>query len=307
MKTRIRFVAFVLFVIFASTSSVEADPINHGRFLPMAGTGFILSYGNGNAAPTAFDQDVFCEVQKCGEIKFDYDTFLEKPGGITDGGGALSGGFYIDPSLSISPGHHLAWVQTVLPTVVGENSWRIEVGGVKYPDAPRTTPEYPFTTTAAAPPNPPGPPTLGFQDFPGRLFADGVQSWLAELGLVCIDDTVGTDGFRQAFVIDSLLWGFGVAIAPNTITANAPHLWGPATASYLATLNDYYDGSPPNPPTSGGVSSKFHFQAGCDNCFVPEPGTLTLLVWGVGLLAFVRRARSQTRFSCPIKPRALQV
>ncbi|MGH7153757.1 MAG: PEP-CTERM sorting domain-containing protein, partial [Acetobacteraceae bacterium] len=97
----------------------------------------------------------------------------------------------------------------------------------------------------------------------------------------------------QAFVIDTFLWGFGVQTAPNAITPTAPAFFGPPTGSYLATLNSYYSGAPPNPPTSGGTSSKFNFQAGCDNCFrkvkVPEPPSYLLILVGLFGLAGARK------------------
>jgi hypothetical protein len=299
MKNQTERILHILLFIIVSAFSTATSAVPFGRFLLNPVDSSIV-YSYGDAAPTAFDQNVFCGTTKCGEIKFDYDTYLKKPDGTTTGGGALSGGFYIDPTLTVSPGHHLAWIQTVFATRSGSNNdWGITVGNVWYPDASRTNPEYPYQTTAATPPNPPGTPTVGFQDFPNRFFSDGNQSWLAELGLACIDDIVGANGFRQAYVIDTFLWGFGVGTNPNVINVNAPHGWSAPSDSYLTTLNDYYDGSPPNPPTSGGSSSKFNFQVGCDNCFIPtvdEPGTLTLLVWGmVGFLPVLRRVRQKAR------------
>lgn len=154
-----------------------------------------------------------------------------------------------------------------------------------------------MTGTAAKPPNPPGPPTLGYQDFPGRNFADGNQNWVAELGLVCIQKTPGADGFEQAYVIDTFLWGFGVQTNPDMITANAPRDWSAPTPSYLKTLNSYYSGAPPMPPTSGGVSSKINFQAGCDDCFVAVPEPSNDLVFMAALLVmagYIRRQKKQS-------------
>ena len=91
-------------------------------------------------------------------------------------------------------------------------------------------------------------------------------------------------------MIDTFLWGFGVQTVPNLITPNSPHAFGPPTASYLNTLNTYYSGSPPNPPTSGGTSAKYHFNAECDDCFtkVPEPPSYVLLGTGfLGLLGYI--------------------
>lgn len=268
--------------------ATPGDP-NFGRFLPEAGTGFILSYGQAN--PVAFDKNVFCGDIKCGEIKFDYATYLQKPDGKTRGGAALSGGFYISPGLKLAAGDKLVWVQTVQATLTGENDWGIDPakGPFEFPDADRTSPAYPFTTTAAPPPNPPGKPTLGYQDFPSRRFAKGDQFWQAELGLVCLDGVV--NGVTQAFVIDTFLWGFNVQADPKQIISKAPSFFGPPTATYLATLNSYYSGAPPMPPTSGGTSTKFNFQSGCDDCFVkkcdgnrcavPEPSSHLLFALAV--------------------------
>ena len=182
-------------------------------------------------------------------------------------------------------------VQTVSATIAGRNFWGIPAttaGSYTFPDANRTNPRYPFTTLAVTPPNPPGVPTLAFDDIPTRNFSAGNQSWLAELGLVCIDGVVG--GVTQGYVIGTLTWGFNVQTGPNRIAVNFPSLADPffsaPSASYLATLNSYYSGKPPVPPTSGGTSSRFNFQPGCDNCFVPktpapEPSALLLLLTAV--------------------------
>lgn len=78
----------------------------HGRFLrDPADSSIVYSYGS--ATPTAFDQNVFCGTTQCGEIKFDYDTYREKPNGLTSGGGALSGGFYINPAPRVNPADNL--------------------------------------------------------------------------------------------------------------------------------------------------------------------------------------------------------
>lgn len=269
------------------------------RFLPsvpfsLGGGTNVTAYGG---VFSTFDQDVICDGVKCGSIKFDYETWTGKTAGGTDtGGAALSGGFYAsaDAHIKVARNRRLSWVQTVIATVSGANDWGIVIGEVEFPDASRTSPEYPFQTAAQTPPNAPGAPYLGFQDFPNRFFTSD-QRWLAELALVCIDDTLDANGFNQVYVIDSFLWGFGVDSQKKEITANAPHAWGAPTASFLSTLNGYYDGSPPIPPTSGGTSSKYHFQAGCDDCFIiPEPLMLPLVVTLLLLLMWSRvRRRNQ--------------
>lgn len=102
------------------------------------------------------------------------------------------------------------------------------------------------------------------------------------------------DGVTQGFVIDTFLWGFKVETSPNSIVSIGPLAFGPPTASYLSMLNSNYSGMPPVPPTSGGTSTKFKFQAGCDNCFVaktvPEPSSSMLLA--TGLLAIIGFAKS---------------
>jgi hypothetical protein len=287
----------LILAVLLSVNQARAQATNHGRFLrDPSQSGIVDSYGQ--ATPTTFDQDVYCGTVKCGTIKFDYDTYLGKPDPTKGGGGALSGGFYLAPNVTLAPGHTLGWVQTVIATISGAsatNFWGITTNNVEYPDATRTSPLYSFTTTAATPPDPPGPPTLGFQDFPSRFFSDGNQTWLAELGLVCFDPTVG--GVTEGDVIDTFLWGFGVQTGPDAITANAPHLWGVPTASYLSTLNSFYSGTPPNPPTSGGTSSKYKFNVECDDCFqVPEPASAVPFAVGMmallGLLGVGGRLRS---------------
>jgi hypothetical protein len=274
----------------ATQAQATPDP-TFGRFLvPAADSTIVKSYYQ--AAPLTFDRPVFCSTPNgnfnCGTVRFDYATYLGKDESF--GGAVLSGGFYLNPSLKLAPGDSLAWVQTVTATIAGDNFWGIPSpaatpGPYTFPDANRTNPRYPFTTLAVTPPDPPGQPTLAFDDIPGRRFSDGNQSWLAELGLVCIDGVVG--GVTQAYVIGTLTWGFNVQTGPNRIAVNFPSFtdpfFGSPTAPYLSTLNSYYSGKPPTPPTSGGTSAKFKFQPGCDNCFVPktpvpEPSGLPMLL-----------------------------
>jgi len=305
MMTKWRWSLLLVLCGLATQASAQ-----HGRFLPNPAGSIVFSYGNAN--PTAFDQNVLCQALPIGSIKFDYDTYLKKPTGTTDGGGALSGGFYLNPLFDVSSDCELIWVQTVTATLSGNNDWGITVGNTEFPDATRTNPAYPFATAAVNPPAPLGAPYLGFQDAPNRFFSDGNQSWIAELGLVAIHKTP-VAGVIQAHVIDTFLWGFGVTTAPNAITPTAPNNFGAPTASYLTILNDYYDGAPPNPPTDGGTSAKYNFVSGCDTgCFTPhiapEPSSVGLLVMGLSAGGFVvgfgRRPRVRGRVR-PERPTTL--
>lgn len=292
--------ALALFAVCALLAAApQPASAIYGRFLKSpADSSIVQAYGNAGganpAAPISFDQVVNCPDCLVGTVKFDYDTYTGKPGNA-DGGAALSGGFYIDPGVTLAPGRTLGWVQMVIATRAGANDWGINpANSATFPDALPGDPRYPFTTTAATPPNPPGVPTLGYQDFPGRNYAGGAQSWLAELALVCFGP-VDANGFVQAYVLDSFLWGFGVTVAPNGITATPPGFWGPATGTFLNTMNDYYDGSPPSPPAGNAiVSAKYLFQNGCDDCFVkvvPEPQVYAMLLGGLAVLGFSVRRR----------------
>jgi hypothetical protein len=294
----------------ATPTTDQQPPPNFGRFLnPPSRSRNVFRYLV--PAPTEFDRQVTCGNLVCGEIRFDYAPYLGKPNGMTRGGAVLSGGFYLAPGLMLAPGDRLAWVQTVVATRSGENAWGINpaAGPFEFPDASRTSPAYPFTNTAAPPPTPPGRPTLGFNDAPSRRFVNGNQFWLAELGLVCIDGSV--KGVTQAFAIDTFLWGFRVDTNPNTIVSIGPAAFGPPTRSYLATLNSYYSGMPPNPPSSGGMSAMFNFQAGCDDCFIPrvpapEPATYLLLLAGVLGIAGVRHINRRSSSGCGPRQHRLQ-
>jgi len=270
-----------------------------GRFLPDPTDPNFIVFSYGLPNPVAFDQNILCQTLPVGTIKFDYDTYLRKPTGTLTGGGVLIGGFYLNTGYTVDPNCTLAWVQTVTATISGNNDWGITVGNTEFPDATRTDPVYPFESVAVTPTNPPGTPYLAFRDFPNRFFSDGNQSWLAELGLVMIHNTPDVNGVRQVNVLDTFLWGFGVTTAPNAITPTAPNSFSAPTASYLTILNDYYDGAPPNPPTSGGTSAKYNFVAGCDTgCFVvaPEPSSVGLLVMGLGAGGVIRfRRRTKIR------------
>src|SRR5262249_54018291 len=159
--------------------------------------------------------------------------------GGRSGGAALSGGFYEDPNWSLAPGHTLGWVQIVSTTRPGtDNIWGITAMNSIYPDTNSlNNPNYPFQSTAETPPNPPGAPTVGFQDFPRRNFANGAQRWIAELGLVCY---VTVDGVTQAYVLDTFTWGFRVNVNPNSISPILPNFFGPPSNTFISTLNAFY-------------------------------------------------------------------
>lgn len=305
----------------------------HGMFLPDANTTTTTSsprvhtWGNtgGMGNPTPFTAGVRDTTKNidAGQLKFDYDTYTRNPGGTTGGGAALSGGFFANSNVVVKPGYDLIWVQTVNATRTGgeaASSWNLPLTGAgTYPDAdpmdrpPPTfgpddkkyAPSYPFNTPAVTPPT--MMPTLGFQDFPARNFADGNQTWTAELGLACVSKTpnINMNGmlFREVRVIGTFLWGFdfnGLPAMPpgiGNIGGFGPSFWGPATGVYINALNDFYDGTGGGgaPDGMGGMlpgvaSAKYRF-ANDTNCFsvVPEPGTIMLLMVAAGLLRRKRR------------------
>lgn len=286
----------------------------HGRYLrDPANSSIVQAYGNtgGGTSPTQFDRGVRDNTKNinAGEIRFDYDTYTHDNG--TQGGAALSGGFFQDPMVALKPGFRLAWVQTVNATRTGTdgiNGWNLPgTNAGTYPDAPPADPRYPFTTPATV--NVPfAPPTFGFQDFPSRNYADGNQFWIAELGLTCISETptirIAGQDFFEVRVIDTFLWGFNFVNLPAgaggpglaNVQASSPAFWSDPTSTYLNTLNSFYDGTGggggPNP--AGGVlpgvaSSRYRF-ANNDNCFVaiPEPSSAILIICG-SVIALVRR------------------
>lgn len=119
-----------------------------GRFLFKPDTKGSIVFSYGMPTPTEFDQQVTCGDVVCGDIKFDYDTFLMKPDGTKQGGAALVGGFYLSPGLKLAPGDKLEWVQTITATFTGTNHWGINPnkGPFEFPDAgknSRTSPAYP--------------------------------------------------------------------------------------------------------------------------------------------------------------------
>ena len=249
------------------------------RYLPDPTTGEpVFQYGQ--MMPTQFDRDVNSSIGRCGDIRFDYDTYSADPNGTVSGGAALSGGFFLDSSRCMElPGFQLSWVQTVAATQTGSNAitdWRLpSINAGEYPDATPIEPVYAEQSPAIV--NPPfAAPTLGFQDFPERPFANGTQYWIAELGLVAITNNMipmemggVTMMFREVRVLSTLLWGFSfnnptAPFSVNRVTARAPYSWGTPTQSYLDTLNNFYDGEgggDPNamPPTSGEASTKYKF------------------------------------------------
>jgi hypothetical protein len=282
--------------------SVQAQ---YGRFLNRpAGNGpgssrVIASYGNAGganpAAPIQFDQDVNCPgCGVVGTVRFDYDTYTSTQTGARAGAGAaLSGGFYQSAAWDLAPGHTLAWVQLVTATHAGRNNWGIPGNGMAtFPDATRGNAAYPGTNTANPnPPNPPGRPTLGYQDLPDRFWAGGAQDWTATLALVCFVDAAQAGVPIQAFVLDSFTWGFSLAVANgNTDTANAPANWqAGAPNAFLTTLNNYYSGNAPPAPATMRATTTYNFQNGCDDCFVravPEPSSYAMLVAGLFLLGY---------------------
>lgn len=296
----LRAAALVLGILLAA-SRAAAQPVPHGRYLASTADSVAHTYGGvgGGGNPLAFDRAVVDSTKNinAGAIRFDYDTYVGDPDGTTLGGAALSGGFFMNPGVTLKPGFSLAWVQTVLAGRTGQNDWNLPQNyGSTFPDATPLTPAYPFTTTAfpAVP-----APTLGFQDYPGRIFDGGNTYWRAELGLVCMSNTpnlnIGGLMFREVRVIDTFTWGFDLVGLPPTppavpgignVQPHVPGNWSDPSAVYLNTLNEFYDGSGGGPPPV--ASNRFRFFNN-DNCFVPEPAALVLLAFGG--LAMMRRRR----------------
>lgn len=294
--------------LMGQTAVANAFP-NHGDFLPPDGgpdSGFVVRSW-GNASPMSINQPV-TDTRKqidAGRIRFNFDTYLRINDGIADAGAALSGGFFMNEGITLKPGYKLGWVQTVLTRITGGNHWNLPAENAgEFPDAtprdrtipnPNTfndqgmAPSYRFNTPTVHPQgqNPNTGGGLGFQDFPGRRFADGNQRWVAELALTCISDEPNqiVDGhhYRTVRVISSLLWGFRFTGLPTAnpglanVSPVGPGDWGAPSNTYLNTLNAYYDG------LGGGnvVSDRYRFESN-SNCFthIPEPATALLLLFG---------------------------
>jgi len=287
MKTRrLRTILLIPSLVIFSLGLLICGPALgaiHGRFLPdPLGLNDIanITYG-GNLAE--FTQPVLCDGQNIGEIRFTYDTWsgdFTGAGDGTTGGGALAGGFYRTAGAS-APGWQLGWVQTVISTFSGSNVWGAP-NGTTFPDtATKADPDYPFESLPAGLNPAPPAPTIGFQDFPNRFPSDGNQFWLAELGLVCKNLTTHT-----VEILDTFLWGFDV-VNNDGITANAPHLWGAPTTTYVDTLTNSFDGA--------NGSTKWTFTTGGENCCVPEPASVFVWVVLVGGSIAVARSRQRRR------------
>jgi len=286
----------------ASIASATPIPI-FGRFLAAAPFTFHNSGGDsftidqyGHGSPTAFDNDVFDPFtsKDAGAIKFDYDTISLNSG--TYGGAALGGGFYldVDNGFRVIDGFSLGWAQIVLaPQSTGSNSWNLPASNAGwFPDAKPTSPAYGFTQLDVAPQDPPGQPTLAFTDDPFRGYASGFQHWLAELALVGISNTanlnINNQMYTEVRVVESFIWGFDLnPIAPfdvNDVIGNAPHGWSSPTAQLFNTENAFYDGTGGGPPQ---VASNLYAFYGGRQVFVPEPGTLLLLLASLAALLWV--------------------
>jgi hypothetical protein len=284
-----------------------------GRFLPTApfnvGTRFQVSAYQ-QMTPVVFDNPVVVNGQTVGTIRIDYATFTGRSL-ITNnplGGVVTSGGFYLAPGFCVDANHTLAWAQVVNTTVTGANNFNLpQRNAGRFPDAFATdaqsqanggtgrAPAYPGVSVLMAPPMNLGPPTLGFNDIVPRLFRDGVQSWRAELGLICIDNQPDANGVRQVNVLATFVYGFDVGVNPNTITAVPPSSFGAPSGIYLFTLNDYYKGMSPSIGGNTGVATDlYHFQTG-QGCFTPcpEPSSMALMLIGAaGTLAFRMRKKA---------------
>jgi hypothetical protein len=302
------------FAIFLSSGDLShAGPF--GQYLTTSPLG--VNGGTWNdASPTAFNQNVVVGGNTLGSVAFNYDPYVGPGATPAFGGASLSGGFYLGNNASVAAGFTLDWVQTVSATITGANQFNLpNTGAGTFPDAdptdaaaatfraanglpalnPTFAPAYVFTTPVAV--NPPtAVPTLGYQDTPGRNFADGAQSWLAELGLCAISTATNGMGFRTVDVIDTFLWGFNINVGPNSVSAYAPAFFSAPTTTYLNSLNSFYSGTSPKVGGNAGVTTdKYNFVSDQSALvLVPEPGIFTLLVLcAFGMFVSRLRRKSQ--------------
>ncbi len=267
----------------------------HGRYLlePQA-SGDVFEYTS--EQPYFFDEQVYDSETgaRIGLMTFDFDTYSGDPDGMTLGGGALAGGLLLNTNATIRDGYSLHFVQIVTATVSGTISmqqWNLPSRDAgPYPDARPTDPAFASERVGT------DPPALSLVDYPRRAFAGGDQEWVAELGLVAYSDDafLEIDGrfFREARVIDTFQWGFAMdtsatPFGASNLSANpAPSGWGAPSATYLDTLNSFYDGL----GGGGTQSARFHF-IDADDVYLPSPGGALVL----SLLApmFGRRRRER--------------
>ena len=289
--------SLLLIGVAVSARGQGADP---RRFLPDPGApGVVFEYGDGGYNYDQPVRDTTKDID-AGMIRFDWSRYTRMPTGTVSGGAALAGGFYMSPGVQVKPGFRIAWVQTITATRTGtdaQTNWNLPaMGAGQYPDSGPDSPIYPFQFVPIIPPGL-GAPLLGFQDFPDRNFADGNQSWEAELGLTCISNTANLPGgFQEVRVIDTLMWYFEFRNLPvpagqqpgigNVHGGIGP--WQNPSVAYLSALNDFYDGMGGGPPA---VASSLYQFSNNDNCFIPEPATLALL----GLCALLARRRKRLR------------
>ena len=295
-KPLLNFQRILSLLVFAVASIAQAgQPL---RYLPPTpvnfGNSIITNYG----PVVHFDQSVRDETKDIdvGNIRFDYTHSFEvennppnPPNDPLAGGAALAGGLVLNENIAVKEGFNLAWVQTILATTsttAAQNNWGVAaVNPAEYPDAGLGSPAYGSASLPAGANNPNPNPDFAFQDFPRRGFANGQQSWLAELGLACIAKDADDNGFFEVRVVNTFLWGFGInpqgALTLADVSATTPFGWSAPTASYLNTLNNAYDGTP---------GTKHTFAAN-SNCFrvIPEPGTMLLILPGMAVLLRYRR------------------